>query len=173
MPQDRILTSHAGSLPRPDTLVSLHRALREGEPVDEGQFSDRLAEAVRDVVDRQRQIGVDIVNDGEYGHAMGQRYDYGAWWNYVFPRLGGLELVDVAMLAMKQARPKPGEIALASFNERRDCGSTRPTPIRAPAARCPTGRRSPRSAAAPSRTPDERSSSATSPTSGPRSTPPA
>ncbi|HZE03823.1 MAG TPA: cobalamin-independent methionine synthase II family protein [Solirubrobacteraceae bacterium] len=120
MPQDRILTSHAGSLPRPDTLVSLHRALREGEPVDEGQFSDRLAEAVRDVVDRQRQIGVDIVNDGEYGHAMGQRYDYGAWWNYVFPRLGGLELVDVAMLAMKQARPRPGEIALASFNERRD-----------------------------------------------------
>lgn len=117
---DRILTSHAGSLPRPDELVELNRALRECELADEAGGHRRLAQVVSDVVARQRELGIDIVNDGEYGHTMGQRYDYGAWWNYVFPRLGGLELVEVAMLAMKQARPRPGEVALASFNERRD-----------------------------------------------------
>ena len=81
---DRILTSHAGSLPRPDELVELNRALREGELADEAGFHRRLAQGVSDVVARQRELGIDIVNDGEYGHTMGQRYDYGACWNYVF-----------------------------------------------------------------------------------------
>jgi hypothetical protein len=45
------------------------------------------------VVARQREIGIDLVNDGEYEHAMGHRYDYGSWWTYVFQRLGGLEVV--------------------------------------------------------------------------------
>ena len=116
----RILTSHAGSLPRPDDLVELNHALREGEGVDAAAFAERLSRAVEDVVARQQEIGIDIVNDGEYGHSMGQRYDYGAWWTYVFPRLSGLELVPTASLAMKQAEPKPGSLALGSFNERRD-----------------------------------------------------
>jgi 5-methyltetrahydropteroyltriglutamate--homocysteine methyltransferase len=72
------------------------------------------------VVARQREIGIDLVNDGEYGHALGQAYDYGGWWTYVFERLAGLELVDVAMFDVPQAKPKPGDVALASFNERRD-----------------------------------------------------
>jgi 5-methyltetrahydropteroyltriglutamate--homocysteine methyltransferase len=115
-----VQTSHAGSLPRPDDLVALNQALRDGEDVDEAAFAARLSDAVTDVVGRQQEIGIDIVNDGEYGHTMGQRYDYGAWWTYVFPRLGGLELVDIASLAMQQARPKAGSLVLGSFNERRD-----------------------------------------------------
>jgi len=120
MAERRILTSHAGSLPRPDDLVELNHALREGEEVDETAFAERLSRAVEEVVARQQEIGIDIVNDGEYGHTMGQRYDYGAWWTYVFPRLSGLELVDTASLAMQQAAPKAGSLALASFNDRRD-----------------------------------------------------
>ena len=120
MAHDRILTSHAGSLPRPDDLVALNQAMGDPSGVDETEYARRLAAAVDDVVGRQQEIGIDIVNDGEYGHSMGQRYDYGAWWTYVFPRLGGLELVQTGALAMKQADPKPGELALASFNERRD-----------------------------------------------------
>jgi methionine synthase II (cobalamin-independent) len=58
---------------------------------------------VADVVGHQRELGIDIVNDGEYGHSMGERYDYGAWWSYVFPRLGALELTDVAVLSAPQA----------------------------------------------------------------------
>ena len=106
-----IQTSHAGSLPRPDELIG-----------DAGRTlsDEQLASAVAGVVARQREIGIDLVNDGEYGHALGQAYDYGAWWTYVFERLAGLELVDVAMFDVPQAKPKPGEVALASFNERRD-----------------------------------------------------
>jgi 5-methyltetrahydropteroyltriglutamate--homocysteine methyltransferase len=117
---DRILTSHAGSLPRPEELVQLNLARTAGELEDETGYQEKLTQAVNDVVARQRQIGVDLVNDGEYGHSMGHRYDYGSWWTYVFQRLGGLELVETAVLDVPQARPKPGEVALASFNERRD-----------------------------------------------------
>jgi 5-methyltetrahydropteroyltriglutamate--homocysteine methyltransferase len=117
---DRIQTSHAGSLPRPEDLVQLNLARSSGEDVDEAAYEQQLGRAVADVVARQRKVGIDIVNDGEYGHSMGERYDYGAWWSYVFPRLGGLELTDVALLSAPQARPKPGEVALASFDERRD-----------------------------------------------------
>jgi 5-methyltetrahydropteroyltriglutamate--homocysteine methyltransferase len=100
--------------------VQLNLARSSGEDVDEAAYEQQLGRAVADVVARQRKIGIDIVNDGEYGHSMGERYDYGAWWSYVFPRLGGLELTDVALLSAPQARPKPGEVALASFDERRD-----------------------------------------------------
>ncbi len=117
---DRILTSHAGSLPRPEDLAAANLARSTGEGPDDASYEQQLAAAVADVVARQHELGIDIVNDGEYGHAMGDRYDYGAWWSYVFPRLGGLELTDVALLAAPQARPKPGEVALASFEERRD-----------------------------------------------------
>jgi 5-methyltetrahydropteroyltriglutamate--homocysteine methyltransferase len=50
----------------------------------------------------------------------GQRYNYGAWWNYVFSRLGGLELTSLSIAEVPQAKAKPGEITLASFGERRD-----------------------------------------------------
>ena len=117
---DRILTSHAGSLPRPEDLVESNLARSSGEKTDEAAYEEQLGTAVDDVVARQKELGIDIVNDGEYGHSMGERYDYGAWWSYVFPRLGGLELDEVALLEAPQARPKPGEVALASFAERRD-----------------------------------------------------
>jgi 5-methyltetrahydropteroyltriglutamate--homocysteine methyltransferase len=117
---DRILTSHAGSLPRPEDLVQANLARSTGEGPDDATYEKQLGAAVTDVVTRQRELGIDIVNDGEYGHAMGEPYDYGAWWSYIFPRLGGLELDDVPLLSAPQARPKPGEVALASFEERRD-----------------------------------------------------
>ena len=49
-------------------------------------------------------------------------YDYGAWWSYVFPRLDGLELVDVGAPRDRAGTPlrRPGELVLASFGERRD-----------------------------------------------------
>ena len=117
---DRVLTSHAGSLPRPEELVELNRERSEGKLADEAGYLVKLREAVVDVVGRQRDIGIDIVNDGEYGHSMGARYDYGSWWTYVFPRLSGLELVEMELREVAQAKPKAGELALASFAERRD-----------------------------------------------------
>jgi 5-methyltetrahydropteroyltriglutamate--homocysteine methyltransferase len=117
---DRILTGHAGSLPRPDELIALNERRASGEFTDEDEYARRLREAVAGVVARQRQTGIDLVNDGEYGHSMGQRYDYGTWWTYVFQRLGGVELTEISIPDMQQPKSPPGEITLASFGERRD-----------------------------------------------------
>src|SRR5215472_4312643 len=118
---DRILTSHAGSLPRPEDLTALDKQRDAGASASEAEFRNRLRSAVAVVVARQRETGIDLVNDGEYGHSMrGQRYNYGAWWNYVFPRLGGIELTDLSIAEIPQAKAKPGEITLVSFGERRD-----------------------------------------------------
>jgi len=117
---ERILTSHAGSLPRPDELAALNLQRGRGELDDEAGFQTALAAGVVGVVADQHAAGIDLVNDGEFGHSMGHRYDYGSWWTYVFQRLGGLELVEAGVLDIRQAPPKPGQLALASFAERRD-----------------------------------------------------
>ena len=52
----------------------------------------QLRSAVSDIVRRQSAIGIDVVNDGEFGKAMRSATDFGAWWSYVYPRLAGYEL---------------------------------------------------------------------------------
>jgi 5-methyltetrahydropteroyltriglutamate--homocysteine methyltransferase len=64
---DRILTTHAGSLPRPDGLVQLLFDVADGKDVDEGLLSSRTRAAVADAVARQRAVGLDVVSDGEMG----------------------------------------------------------------------------------------------------------
>ncbi|MGH2926684.1 MAG: cobalamin-independent methionine synthase II family protein [Solirubrobacteraceae bacterium] len=100
--------------------MSLNEAVRDGALDDQAAFDRMLTGAVRDVVARQREAGIDLINDGEYGHLMPERYDYGSWWTYVFPRLSGLEIREIAMFDMPQAAPRPGEVKLGSFNDRRD-----------------------------------------------------
>jgi 5-methyltetrahydropteroyltriglutamate--homocysteine methyltransferase len=62
---DRILTTHTGSLPRPDDLVRTMFAKEEGVPIDSEALEGRVREAVREAVRRQVDAGVDVVNDGE------------------------------------------------------------------------------------------------------------
>ena len=114
-----ILTSHAGSLPRPDDLIELNRARQAGESKDEAGYQRRLGAAVADVVRRQRTAGIDVPGDGEFGKAMGQRVNYGAWWSYSFQRLGGLEL-GAEIWKAPARRSGPGEVRLTSFPDRRD-----------------------------------------------------
>jgi 5-methyltetrahydropteroyltriglutamate--homocysteine methyltransferase len=61
----RIRTTHTGSLPRPDDLVALLTAHDQGEPAPE--LATRVRAAIGDVVRRQTETGVDVVNDGEMG----------------------------------------------------------------------------------------------------------
>jgi 5-methyltetrahydropteroyltriglutamate--homocysteine methyltransferase len=117
---DRILTTHAGSLPRPDELIELNRARLDGESVDEETFQARLGDAVGDLVRRQRDLGIDVPNDGEYGHAMGHRVNYAAWWTYVFDRLGGLEVSERPVFEQRPRRSEPGRVVLSTFGDRRD-----------------------------------------------------
>ncbi len=116
----KILTSHAGSLPRPDALIELNRARQAGETDDETGFQEALAGAVADVVARQRAAGITIPGDGEFGKAMGQKVNYGAWWSYSFARLGGLDPVGPKLFDMPVVRSGPGNVQLTSFADRRD-----------------------------------------------------
>jgi methionine synthase II (cobalamin-independent) len=68
-----ILTSHAGSLPRPEPLIEANRARAAGEASDEQAFQAQLRAAVIDVVRQQKDLGIDIPGDGEFGKAMGTR----------------------------------------------------------------------------------------------------
>jgi 5-methyltetrahydropteroyltriglutamate--homocysteine methyltransferase len=80
---NRILTSHAGSLPRPAELQELNRLKNAGQPIDEQARAARIRSAVPEVVRQQVGAGVDIVNDGEYGKTN--------FLNYVRDRLSGYE----------------------------------------------------------------------------------
>jgi hypothetical protein len=88
---NRILTTHVGSLSRPNDLVELYR-----DNAPESKLLPRLRLAIADVVRRQSDSGIDIVNDGEFGKAMRRSVDFGAWWSYVYDRLAGFELREEA-----------------------------------------------------------------------------
>ena len=62
---DRFLTTHTGSLPRPEDLIRMMYAKEEGVPVDAAALAQRVAAAVGEVVRKQAAAGVDVINDGE------------------------------------------------------------------------------------------------------------
>ena len=62
---NRILTTHAGSLPRPASLTELYARRSRGEPVDASELRSEGLAALRHVVARQIEAGIDIINDGE------------------------------------------------------------------------------------------------------------
>ncbi|MGE3642241.1 MAG: cobalamin-independent methionine synthase II family protein [Beijerinckiaceae bacterium] len=64
---ERILTTHVGSLPRPDELIRLLQARQFGEPEsDEGKLMEACKASIAGVVGRQKKIGIDFINDGEH-----------------------------------------------------------------------------------------------------------
>ena len=85
MSQDpgRILTTHVGSLIRPDDFAAMIRAQMHGEPVDQASFDARLKSAVLEVTRQQAEAGLDIINDGEFGKTI-------SWADYLVERVGGI-----------------------------------------------------------------------------------
>lgn len=80
---DRVLTTHVGSLPRPDEIVALMRARAEGQSVNEEAAAASIREAVFACVRAQVEAGLDIINDGEMGKP--------SFLTYAVSRLSGLE----------------------------------------------------------------------------------
>jgi 5-methyltetrahydropteroyltriglutamate--homocysteine methyltransferase len=80
---DRILTTHVGSLARPDALVPLLKAQDLAQPYDKSLFERLVREAVTDVVKKQCAAGVDIVTDGEQSKS--------SFYRYVLERFNGFE----------------------------------------------------------------------------------
>lgn len=116
--EQRILTTHAGSLSRPLKLIALDQARAAGKNND-AAYAQCLASSVADVVRKQHEIGIDIVDDGEFGKAVAGSYDYGAWWNYAFARMSGFSPA-AADAHSHHAKSSVAEVALTSFANRRD-----------------------------------------------------
>jgi 5-methyltetrahydropteroyltriglutamate--homocysteine methyltransferase len=84
--QSRILTTHTGSLPRPSDLVAALNAKELGEAHDAGALDARVRRAIDEIVKRQADTGLDVINDGEHSKV--------SWMAYARGRLSGLEEID-------------------------------------------------------------------------------
>jgi 5-methyltetrahydropteroyltriglutamate--homocysteine methyltransferase len=78
----RIITTHCGSLPRPEDLIAQLAARDAGDPLDSAALAGRIAGSVSTVVKQQADAGIDVVNDGEHSKS--------SFSNYTGLRLGGL-----------------------------------------------------------------------------------
>lgn len=81
---NRILTTHVGSLIRPQPLQEFLRAKQSGKPYDEKAYAACLTSSVAEVVAEQGKAGIDVVSDGEFGKAI-------SWSQYALERLSGFE----------------------------------------------------------------------------------
>jgi 5-methyltetrahydropteroyltriglutamate--homocysteine methyltransferase len=100
---DRFLTTHTGSLPRPDDLVRIMYAKEEGQAVDRAELAAKIRDAVARIVAKQKEAGIDIINDGEMSKP--------SYATYVKDRLSGFggtgntfvyqDLVDFPNLAKR------------------------------------------------------------------------
>lgn len=79
--KERILTTHAGSLPRPQSLIALHTARFSGQGVVDDEFETAVREASRASLSRQMAVGLDVVNNGEMGRE--------SFFTYVQHRMSG------------------------------------------------------------------------------------
>jgi 5-methyltetrahydropteroyltriglutamate--homocysteine methyltransferase len=84
----RILTTHVGSLIRPPRLLELVRAKESGDATGAAAYDQCLRDSVAEVVRRQAQAGIDVVNDGEFGKST-------SWSLYALKRVSGFEMRPV------------------------------------------------------------------------------
>jgi 5-methyltetrahydropteroyltriglutamate--homocysteine methyltransferase len=84
---DRILTTHVGSLVRTEAIIEYQIRRQLGEPVDQADYERALRKGVAEVVTHQAQVGIDIVDDGEYGKLN--------WIAYLGERLKGMEKISL------------------------------------------------------------------------------
>src|SRR5712692_4767126 len=123
---ERILTTHVGSLTRPPDLFDMLAARASGQPYDAAAFEARVRQAVVDIVRRQAELGIDIIDDGEQGKP--------GFVAYISERLAGFE----ARPAVQQGPtgPEAGSRELQSFPEfyaqsaRRPAAATAVPPMR-------------------------------------------
>jgi 5-methyltetrahydropteroyltriglutamate--homocysteine methyltransferase len=81
---DRILTTHVGSLIRPQPLQAFLRAKQAGEAFDAKAYETCLTQSVGAIVRRQAEAGIDVISDGEFGKSI-------SWSQYALERLSGFE----------------------------------------------------------------------------------
>jgi 5-methyltetrahydropteroyltriglutamate--homocysteine methyltransferase len=82
----RILTTHVGSMPRPEDIQVMLRARQNNQPVDQQAFAARVQSAVAEVVRQQAECGLDIVTDGELSKTGFNAYAYERLTGFEPPR---------------------------------------------------------------------------------------
>jgi 5-methyltetrahydropteroyltriglutamate--homocysteine methyltransferase len=109
----RILTTHTGSLPRPDDLIRTNFAKADGVPVDERLLAERVESAVLEVVNKQLAAGVSVINDGEMSKP--------SYATYVKDRLHGFggSAVESYFFADLADYPKSLELVAANPGRRK------------------------------------------------------
>jgi len=95
----RILTTHVGSLVRPPAIVEAMIREQMGEPLEKAAFAGTLRSAVAEVVRKQAQLGIDIIDDGEFGKS--------SWIGYVAERFEGLERVTFTPEMLGRSKSNP------------------------------------------------------------------
>jgi len=101
MSTGRILATHVGSLPRPAELIRLFSTKAPAQELEPG-----IKHAVHDVVANQVKLGIDIVNDGEFGKPVLGELDYAAFTRYRYERLSGYEMVEIDEQQMHTGRDR-------------------------------------------------------------------
>ena len=100
--EDRILTTHVGSLIRSKELREAAAAARTS-PENTQSYEALLRQSVGDVVKMQAKVGIDIVDDGEYGKAN--------WANYILDRVTGFEVRPERIAARALARARSSAVS--------------------------------------------------------------
>ena len=109
---DRILTTHAGSLIRPPELIDIVGKIDRGEPYDNARYEELLRTTVDDVVRRQVEAGLDVIDDGEMGKAT--------WITYLYERVSGLEPRMVELQGKSYLPPSRDRLAFPEFYAEHD-----------------------------------------------------
>jgi 5-methyltetrahydropteroyltriglutamate--homocysteine methyltransferase len=113
----KIFTTHAGSLPRPASLVDLYARRSQGEAIDEAKLAAEGEAATYEVVERQRAVGIDIPSDGEqmreafFLYVQRRMSGFGSSWQ----RPGGSELRDYPEFAEARRQMMASRKAVSNF----------------------------------------------------------
>ena len=127
---ERFLTTHTGSLPRPDDLIRTMFAKEEGVPVDRPALAERVRAAVAEVVARQVEAGVDVVNDGEmskpsYATYVKDRLDGFGGTSQPLHVPGPRRLPGAARQGLRRSRPLAAQDARVHRRHRRGATTRR------------------------------------------------
>jgi 5-methyltetrahydropteroyltriglutamate--homocysteine methyltransferase len=114
---ERVLTTHTGSLIRPPELLELAGSLEGRGPDDGAAYDEALEHAVADVVTRQAEAGIDVIDDGEMGKAN--------WITYLYERVSGIEPRLIPIEAGDILPPSRDRQAFPEFYAEHDAAFTR------------------------------------------------
>ena len=114
----RILTTHVGSLPRPADLLEMMDAREKGAAPDPNAYEQRLRAAVSEIVNKQVELGIDVIDDGEYSKP--------SFVTYINQRLGGFETDTSGSITNQWSQSREALAFPEYYNSPANAGPPRP-----------------------------------------------